>query len=170
LAIAVVGLWNAATAQTANAAVIAGKVTDADGSPMEGVVVSARASDKSFTTSVFTGGEGDYVFPSLDAGQYAVWAQAKGFEAGRTTTALSSEAVERDFALTPLEDVHRIVRQMSGVEYLASLPQSTPADKRMVRSFKTNCTGCHTASYPLQNRWDEHGWGILIDLMRSFRR
>ncbi|MCY3731002.1 MAG: carboxypeptidase regulatory-like domain-containing protein [Rhodospirillaceae bacterium] len=168
LVIVAAGLWTVATAPGAHAATIVGKITDTDGSPMEGVIVSARASEESFTTSVFTDGEGDYFFPSLDAGQYAVWAQAKGFEAGRTTVALSSATVERDFALMPLEDVHQIVKQMSGVDYLASLPQSTLEDKRMVRAFKTNCTGCHTASYPLQNRWDEHGWGILVDLMSVY--
>ena len=135
---------------------------------MEGVLVSARASDKSFTTSVFTDREGNYVFPSLDAGQYSLWVQAKGFEAGRARFALAGARVERNFALKPLEDVHQIVKQMSGVEYLASLPQSTPADRRMVRAFTTNCTGCHTASYPLQNRWDERGWGVLVDLMTVF--
>ena len=70
------GLW-ATPDQTANADVISGTVTDADGSPMEGVIVSARESDQSFTTSVFTDSEGYYYFPSLDTGQYAVWAQAK---------------------------------------------------------------------------------------------
>ena len=57
------------------------------------------------------------------------------------------------------------MKQMSGVEYLHSLPQSTPADRRMVHAFKNNCTSCHTSSYVLQNRWDEHGWSILVDLM-----
>ena len=47
------------------------------------VVVSARASGKSLTTSVFTDRQGNYAFPSLDAGQYRVWAQAVGFEAAR---------------------------------------------------------------------------------------
>lgn len=161
------GLW-ATPDQVANADVISGTVTDGDGSPMEGVIVSARESDQSFTTSVFTDSQGYYYFPSLDTGQYAVWAQAKGFEAGRAAAALSNAGVESDFELTTLEDAHEIVLQMSGVEYLASLPQSTAADKRMVRSFKTNCTGCHTAAYPLQNRWDERGWGLLVDLMSVF--
>ena len=93
---------------------------------MEGVMVSARASDQSFTTTVFTDGEGEYFFPALDAGQYAVWAQAKGFEAGRTTAALSSDDAERDFELISLEDVHQITKQMSGVEYLASLKGISP--------------------------------------------
>jgi len=155
-------------AQSARApAVIQGTVKSADGSPMEGVVISARAADKSFTTSVFSDRQGKYAFPPLDSGQYKVWAQAVGFEAGRSEFALTG-SVDRDFALAPIKDVGRVVKQLSGAEYLQSLPQSTAADRRMVHVFKNNCTGCHTASYPLQNRWDARGWGVLIDLMTVF--
>ncbi|MBI4886084.1 MAG: carboxypeptidase regulatory-like domain-containing protein [Acidobacteria bacterium] len=149
-------------------AAIQGVVTSADGAPMEGVLVSARAADRSFTTSVFTDRQGAYLFPSLDAGQYKVWAQAVGFEAGRAEFALAGARADRSFTLAPITDIGRIVKQMSGVEYLQSLPQRTPADRRMVHVFKNNCTGCHTASYPLQNRWDARGWGVLVDLMTVF--
>lgn len=148
--------------------IIQGNVKSADGTPMEGVIVSARAADKSFTTSVFTDRQGNYMFPPLDAGQYKLWAQAVGFEAARSDVALAGARVDRHLTLTPIKDVGKIVKQMSGVEYLMSLPQSTPADRRMVHAFKNNCTGCHTASYPLQNRWDSHGWGVLVDLMTVF--
>ena len=163
------GVWTTPAAQSARGpAVIQGNVKSADGAPMEGVVVSARASDRSFTTSVFTDRQGHYLFPSLDAGRYRLWAQAVGFEAGRSEFALTGARVDRNLTLTPIKDVGRIVKQMSGVEYLRSLPQSTPADRRMVHVFKNNCTGCHTASYPLQNRWDARGWGVLVDLMTVF--
>jgi streptogramin lyase len=36
--------------------------------------------------------------------------------------------------------------------------------KRIVRSV---CTGCHTASYPLQHRFDEAGWNAIIELMKN---
>ncbi|OFW04235.1 MAG: hypothetical protein A3I61_09635 [Acidobacteria bacterium RIFCSPLOWO2_02_FULL_68_18] len=155
-------------AQTRGPGVIAGNVKSADGRPMEGVIVSARAADKTFTTSVFTDRQGNYSFPSLDGGQYKVWAQAVGFEAGRAEFALAGGRTERNLTLTPIKEVGRIVKQMSGVEYLQSLPQSTPADRRMAHAYKNNCTGCHTASYTLQNRWDARGWGVLVDLMAVF--
>ena len=150
------------------AGVIQGTIKSADGGPMEGVVVSARASDKSFTTSVFSDRLGNYVFPSLDAGQYRLWAQAVGFEAARSELALTATGVSRSLTMVPIKDVGRIVKQMSGVEFLRSLPQSTAADRRMVHAYKNNCTGCHTASHALGNRWDAAGWGVLIDLMTVF--
>ncbi len=36
--------------------------------------------------------------------------------------------------------------------------------KRLVRN---NCTGCHTASYVLQHRFDEAGWSAIIELMKN---
>jgi len=165
----VAGLWATLAAQSGTGGgTIQGNVKSSDGAAMEGVIVSARAADRSFTTSVFTDRQGNYTFPSLDAGQYKVWAQAVGFEAGRSEFTLGGPRMERSLTLTALKDNDRIVKQMSGVEFLASLPQSTAADRRMVHAFKNNCAGCHTASYPLQNRWDWTGWGILVDLMTVF--
>ncbi len=168
-AVVATGLWTTPAAQSGSGpAIIQGNIKSADGTPMEGVIVSARASDKSFTTSVFSDRQGNYVFPPLDAGQYKVWAQAVGFDAGRAEFALAGARVDRNLTLAPIKEVGRIVKQMSGVEYLQSLPQSTAADRRMAHAFKNNCTGCHTASYPLQNRWDSQGWGILVDLMTVY--
>ena len=61
--------------------VISGTVRGADGAPMEGVGVSARHRAQTFTTTVFSDRTGTYVFPSLEGGQYRVWAQAVGFQA-----------------------------------------------------------------------------------------
>jgi len=160
------GSWTTPAAQSGpGTGIIQGTVKSADGKVMEGVLVSARASDKSFTTSVFTDLQGKYVFPPLDGGQYKTWAQAKGFHKGQAEFALASGKVDRNFTLTPMTNVTEIVRQLSGTEMTASLPQTTPEDKRGLRIYNNSCAGCHTASWTLQNRWDEAGWGIIIDLM-----
>ena len=161
-------VWTVPAAQSRTPGVMHGTVKAADGAPMEGVIVSARAAGKSVTTSVFTGQQGTYTFPALDGGQYKVWAQAVGFEAGRADLALAGGRTPRNFTLAPIKDVGRIVKQLSGVEFLRSLPQSTAADRRMVHAYKNNCTGCHTASHALGNRWDARGWGVLVDLMSVF--
>ncbi len=36
----------------------------------------------------------------------------------------------------------------------------------MKTQVRKNCTGCHTASYPLQHRFDEDGWYKVLDLMK----
>ena len=98
-----------APAQSSGAAgVIQGNIKSADGGPMEGVVVSARASGKSFTTSVFTDGQGNYTFPSLDAGQYKLWAQAVGFDAARSEFALMGTGINRSLTMARIKDVGRL--------------------------------------------------------------
>jgi len=100
----VAGLWTTPAAQSGGGAgTIQGNIKSADGAPMEGVIVSARASDKSFTTSVLTDRQGNYIFPSLDAGQYKVWAQAVGFDAGRAEFALAGARVDRNLTLAPIK-------------------------------------------------------------------
>ena len=58
-----------AEAQSAGV-LLAGTIADAAGEPMEGVVVSVRASGSNLTTSVYTDADGDYVFPGMAPGTY----------------------------------------------------------------------------------------------------
>ena len=71
-----------------------GAVKSAEGTPMEGVAVSARLSGQPFTTSVFTDRDGEYYFPPLADGQYRVWAQAVGFEMARGEVSVTSGIAE----------------------------------------------------------------------------
>jgi virginiamycin B lyase len=159
--------WSAALALTAQSAdgqrIVEGLVTSRDGRPLEGVFVSARASDSTFTTSVLTDRRGAYAFPPLDAGQYTLWAQAVGFEAGRATFVLKSDGrVERNLRLAPTSD---IAPQLDGIEWMHALPEVTPQDLRMKKIFQANCTGCHQPSFVLANRFDVRGWALIIEFM-----
>jgi len=145
-----------------------GIIRSADGAPMEGVVVSARFDGvTTVTTSVYTDRAGAYQFPALaeplKPGFYKVWAQAVGFEAGRADATLSAEkVVEQNFTLKPLAD---FAKQMSGIEWLASLPADTPEDRRIRRLVFVNCTQCHASGFPFQNRFDENGWRAIVNFM-----
>src|SRR5579862_8891644 len=112
------------------AALLSGTVKSSDGKPLEGVAVSARANDKTFTTSVYTDGNGSFYFPGLETGQYKVWAQAVGFDADKKELELSSGGKKKlDLTLSKLQDFHT---QLSSSEWMASLPDS-PKDRRMKR-------------------------------------
>ena len=114
------GLPTVSSAQTG----LSGKVKSSDGEWLEGVVVSARAGGQSFTTSVYTDQKGYYHFPPLDSGHYRIWAQAVGFQAGRAQVNLSDdEKIQQDFTMPTLEDFSK---QLSGAEWLTSLPEETP--------------------------------------------
>ena len=45
-------------------------------------------------------------------------------------------------------------------------PAIRPEDYRMKTQVRKNCTGCHSASYPLQHRFDAEGWNKILDLMK----
>ncbi len=101
------------------------------------------------TTAVYTDREGKYFFPPLTPpqkdGQYKVWAQAVGFELNQTETRLSAgKTVEQNLVLKPLKDIST---QLSGSEWMASLPENTADDRRMKRVIGANCLNCHQSSF-----------------------
>jgi streptogramin lyase len=143
-------------------ALLSGTVTSSAGGKMGGVAVSAKAIGSSITTSVYTDEAGNYYFPPLPAGSYRVWAQAVTYETGNGSVELNARG-HQDFVLKPMPDW---ARQLPGDELLNALPGDTPDDARMKNIVRKNCTGCHTASYPLQHRFDEAGWSAVLDLMK----
>ena len=140
--------------------VLSGTVTSAEGQHMGGVAVSAKTG--TITTTVFTDQAGQYYFPPLPAGKYRVWAQALTFATGKSQIDLGPIR-RQDFTLQPMAD---FVRQLPGDAMLAALPGATAEDARMKNLVRKNCTGCHTASYPLQHKFDEAGWSAVLDLMK----
>src|SRR5262245_14550368 len=147
-----------ATAETR----LAGSTRGPDGKALNGVIVSAQAVGGTITTSVFSDEQGDYFFPPLSGGQYRVWAQAEGFDTARADVTLTGSVLSKTFELKRIAD---ITPQLSGSEWLASLPSDTKEHRRMGEIFRVNCTLCHSAALPLQMRYDERGWRAIIDLM-----
>jgi len=153
-------IFSKAVASTSD---LSGTVKSKDGKALEGVGVSARASVRTFTTTVYTDQNGEYSFPTLGSGHYKVWAQAVGFDrVAKEVDLVSGERSQVDLALPQLEDFHR---QLSGTEWVESLPEENPADRRMKVIFISNCIGCHTAAFPLQNRFDAAGWRAILTAM-----
>ncbi|MBI3050219.1 MAG: carboxypeptidase regulatory-like domain-containing protein [Acidobacteria bacterium] len=160
------GVWTAPTVIAQGTGTIAGTVYAADGAPMEGVIASVRASHETWTTSVFTDRQGNYSFPSLSAGQYSMWAQAKGYDIAKVEFTLAGGGrVSRRLTLAPLTDPMVIARQLDGPEWFAALPETTTQDRRMKHLLRNNCTACHGPAYTLAPRFDERGWRNIIDLM-----
>ena len=145
---------------------LTGAVTSASGEKMGGVTVSAKGEGSPITTSVFTDESGNYYFPPLPNGKYRVWAQALTYETANGNTELKKKTTRQDFVLPPMKNQEDWIRQLPGDEFLAALPGDTPEDYRMKTQVRKNCTGCHSASYPLQHRFDEEGWNRILDLMK----
>ncbi len=142
-----------------------GTITSASGETLYGVVVTAHAAGKTYSTSVFTNDNGMYNFPSLEQGNYKVWAQATGFDREEASVNLGdSGRVRQDFSLPAFND---IARQLTGSEWIANLPEDTREDHRMKLIFRNNCAGCHIPNFVLQNRFDEDGWRKIVTTMEK---
>ena len=134
-----------------------------DRAPVGGIAVSARAAGRTFTTTVFSDEDGGFVFPALDDGDYRLWAQGVGFETARAEATLAAGSpAAHTFTLSAIDD---FTPQLSGAEWLDSLPEETFEDRRLKEIFRVNCTECHSPSVALHNRFDEAGWLAILDLM-----
>ena len=150
--------------------VLKGTVKSSDGKAMEGVTVSIRGEGKSFVTTVYTDAQGAYYFPPLEKGKFKLWAQAVGFQGVKLDIDITSQTQQvATIDLKPLSDVKEITKQLTGAEFLASIPDTDPSDLRMKEIFTANCTGCHQSNYLLQNRLDANGWRAIINVMTKIR-
>jgi virginiamycin B lyase len=142
---------------------LVGVVKSADGKPLGGVPVSAKAVGSTITTSVYTDESGRYYFPALPSGKYRMWAQAVGFEFTRVDqTVSSSKKIQQDFALKPFKDIWK---QFSDGEWLASLPDGTAEDRRMKKIVLYTCSPCHNSGFLLEKRFDRPDWEIIVNHM-----
>ena len=150
----------------AGEAVLSGSVSESHGGKMAGVAVSAKPAGGTITTTVYTDKAGNYTLTPLPAGNYRVWAQALGYETAKIEVDLSASA-KRNFELVAMTDPEQVIRQLPGNLMLDALPEATEQDRRMKQLVRNDCTSCHTASYPLQHRFDEAGWNAIIELMKN---
>jgi len=153
------------TAAQAADQLLTGAISSRAGQKLEGVTVSAKMEGSTITTSVYTDETGGYYFPPLPAGKYRLWAQALGFETAKSSVDLNA-ARHQDFALEPITDPEKRIRQMPSEMLAAALPEATPDDARIKRIFMNNCTSCHPPGYILQFRFDEAGWNKILNLMK----
>src|SRR5260370_42106620 len=93
----------AATPTMAADQVLNGAISPPSGEKLGGVTGSAKQDGSTITTSVYTDETGNYYFPPLPAGKYAVWAQALRFEPSKAA-ADRRPAGHHDLVLTPLSD------------------------------------------------------------------
>ena len=142
-----------------------GYVKDTEGKAMAGVAVSARSSESTFTTSVYTDEKGKYVFPCLTAGKFQVWAQAVKFTTQRDEVVLDGlTTAELNLTLKPLKNYEQ---QLTGAEWFDALPNDTRDHRRLKQVLYVACTGCHGLDVVLQNRFDEAGWKAILKAMES---
>ncbi len=118
-------LWPAAASAQIDTGTIVGRVQDSSGAVLPGVTVTATRTDTGVVTTTVTNTSGEFVFPGLRIGTYAVAAELPGFrKAGYDAVRLNVQArVELDFAL----EVGAVSEQVT-VTGRAELLQTQSAD------------------------------------------
>ena len=151
--------------QGASEGYLSGTITAAPGTNLEGVTVSAQIDGEPITTSVYTAADGRYFFPAMKPASYHIWAQVSGYERADATIALGPQAKHLDFKLKADADPENLIVQLSGYQVLAALPEDTVPHRRGKAIFQKSCLYCHEASTALRDRFDEHGWEVVIGAM-----
>ena len=148
-----------------------GVVRIASGDSPEGVGVQLVAPN-GVRTTVYTNAAGKFEFPSMQAGSYTL----------RIPTPVPSKPYRRDSVsingATKVEDIvlERVANsdnlppspelesQLSSAEVLWNVP-GTGEEKA---TFQRYCSGCHSWQQVFRNRFDEHGWSLIVDRMMHF--
>ncbi|PWT86074.1 MAG: hypothetical protein C5B56_13015 [Proteobacteria bacterium] len=148
-----------APADAQDAVALTGKVSSAQESAMEGVLVSARLDGSNVTTSVVSNAQGTYSFPAerLQPGRYTLSIRAIGYRLGGP----KSVEVGGDRGATDITLVKAtaLANQLSNAEWLQSLPGD---DKNKRALF--DCVDCHTLQRVVQSTHDAE------DLIKVFHR
>jgi len=161
---AIAALMVTLSVRGAEEGLLTGTITSAAGAPIEGVAVSAHVEGEPITTSVYSGADGRYFFPAMKAGKYKVWAQAIGLERAEAAADLGSGTQRLDFKIKETTD---LIPQLSGYQIVSSLPEDTVAHRRGKVLFQKNCTYCHETATALRDRFDQHGWETIVDVMTN---
>ena len=147
-----------------------GIVKAANGDLLEGIMVQLIAQKNAIRTTVYSDADGRYEFPKLGVGTYTLRiAQPREFHAyvrenvaiDAEVTALADIVLTRITSKELLPPTPEVMAQMTGVEWLASLSGSGDEKKLLT----TNCNWCHSYQQIFRNRYDEDGWGKIVNRM-----
>jgi len=155
-----------------------GRVRNAQGEPLEGILVQLIAADSAIRTTVYSNASGRYEFPKLPGGRYTLriarpleyqpyQRNAVQIDADRRGAQEFDDIVlERVSDTELLPPTEAIVSQLTGAEWIINLP-STGEEKAV---FKGSCGfGCHSYQQIFRNRFDERSWRLLVRRMIRYR-
>ena len=119
---------------------LTGVAASAAEGPMEGVLVTARATGSTIAASVVTDGSGRFAFPRerLPSGDYALSVRATGYRLAAAATARVAAGTTAAASLE-LAAVADISSQLTNTEWIMSVP-GTDSQKRALAT----CASCHS--------------------------
>jgi virginiamycin B lyase len=170
LTILIVGALSAAvlikkgSADALGSVALTGQVTSAEEGAMEGVLVSAKKSGSTITTTVFTDDKGRYHFPAarLAPGHYSISIRATGYdlEGPNAVDIPANDLVTLDLKLRKTKD---LAAQLTNAEWLVSFP-GTAEQKASIQ----NCSHCHTLEPIVRSHHDAAEFEKVLERMTHY--
>ena len=153
----------AAQAQVPQAA-LAGQVTSAAEGAMEGVLISAKRSGSTLTTTVVSDSKGHFSFPAsrLEPGRYTLTIRAVGYdlEGPKVAEIAAGQPATADIKLRPTRN---LPKQLSNAEWLMSFPGTDNQKKALL-----NCISCHDLDRIVNSSYDADGFMQVFDRMTGY--
>jgi virginiamycin B lyase len=153
----------AGAAQTQSAPALTGQVSSQEEGLMEGVLVSAKRSGSTVTTTVVTDAQGRYRFPGdrLEPGAYTLRIRAAGYalDGPRSVNVARESAATADLKLRKAS-ADEMASQLTNSEWLMSMP-GTPQQKAEFRG----CNHCHTYERIARSKYDADAFMSIIERM-----
>src|SRR5689334_9592592 len=143
---------------------LTGRVSSVEEGAMEGVLVSAKKSGSTMTTTVFTDEKGRYQFPAskVEPGHYTIRIRATGYdlEGPNAVDLVANDPVTLDLKLRKTAD---LAAQLTNAEWLVSFP-GTAEQKASIQ----NCSHCHTFEPVVRSHHDASEFEKVIERMSHY--
>jgi len=170
LTILIVGALGAAvlikrsSAAALGSVALTGQVTSVEEGAMEGVLISAKKTGSTITTTVFTDEKGRYQFPAarLAPGHYSLSIRATGYdlESPNSVDIPANDPVTLDLKLRKAKD---LAAQLTNAEWLVSFP-GTAEQKASIQ----NCSHCHTLEPIVRSHHDAAEFEKVLERMTHY--
>jgi streptogramin lyase len=158
----------ASIALSAGAATLTGTVKNAEGEPMEGVLIRVTDDDIGVSESVYTKPDGVYTLVTRLDGTLKLRARSPYFRDATTTVELGGTAtVTEDVVMEPMTTDQEISDSLPAAYHFYSLPFESGDDKDFnAYQFQRDCLSCHQMGNPFTRlpRTAE-SWAVSIQRM-----
>ncbi len=149
---------------TTTSLALTGQVSSKEEGPMEGVLVSAKKTGSTITTTVATDQSGRYGFPSdrLGPGQYALRIRAVGYEldSPATVDVTVDRPATADLKLRAAKD---IASQLTNAEWILSMPGTENQKAALL-----GCVQCHTLQLITRSLHDRDEFLQVLERMGTY--
>lgn len=135
----------------ASAAMITGKLTNADGDAIAGAIVRLSNVQEGVSESVYSDGNGEYVLETELSGSLRLRFRAHYFADHEEQVILSAtdEVLDKDVRMTLLEKEREISESLAASYHFNELPFDTRDDQPFTRDkFQLECLSCHQLGNP----------------------